>query len=247
LIWAYRKLGNLSNQQIHQIWRLQEWLYTQHTVILSSFLCKWNCQKMGCFVVKRYAVRMAKTWRYAVHKAEIGRHAVRQGMSPLWKWSVVHVLSLSGLGFQIKYSVTNVRKTTTFCLKHSFCKNKTPSPFTQTWVWLALSFHVNVSFMLKDDRGKCEWKPTIKYSTKYCVFVSFLHIHTKYLDLQACKKLAHSGVKAFDNYMCTSVNVKKCTSYIVNENYKICYTVQYIQVQDLYMFTMLCTFYVFTS
>jgi len=39
--------------------------------------------------------------------------------------------------------------------------------------------------------------------------VSFLHIHTNYLDLQAYKKLAHGGVKAFDDYMCTSVNVKK--------------------------------------
>jgi len=73
-------------------------------------------------------------------------------------------------------------------------------------------------------------------------------IHTKYLDLQARKKRAHSGVKAFDDYMCTSVNVKKCIlSYIVNENYKICYTVQYIKVQDLYLFTMLCTFYVLTG
>ena len=52
---------------------------------------------------------------------------------------------------------------------------------------------------------------------KLCL-LSFLHIHTKYLDLQACKKLAHGGVKAFDDYLCTSVNVKKCISYIVNEN-----------------------------
>jgi len=40
--------------------------------------------------------------------------------------------------------------------------------------------------------------------------VSFLHIHTKYLDLQACQELAHGGVKAFYDYMCASVNVKKC-------------------------------------
>ena len=72
--------------------------------------------KNGSFVVKRYAVRMVKTWRYAVHKAEIGRHAVRKGMSPSGKWIVVHVLSLSDLGFQIKNIVTKVRKTTTFCL-----------------------------------------------------------------------------------------------------------------------------------
>ena len=82
--------------------------------------------KKGYFVVKQYAVRMAKTWQYAVHKAEIGWHAVRKGMSPSWKWIVVHVLSFSGSGFQIKYSVTKVRKTTTFCLKHSFCKTSLP-------------------------------------------------------------------------------------------------------------------------
>ena len=58
-----------------------------------------------------------------------------------------------------------------------------------------------------------------------------------------CKKLAHSRVKAFDDYMCTSVNVKKCISYIVNENDKICYTVHYIKVQDLYILTMIYTFY----
>jgi len=52
---------------------------------------------------------------------------------------------------------------------------------------------------------------------------------------QACKKVAHGGVKAFDDYMCTSVNVKKCISYIVIEDYKICYTVHYIKVQDLYI------------
>ena len=57
--------------------------------------------------------------------------------------------------------------------------------------------------MLKEDRCKCEWKPTTKYETKYICLVNFLHIHTKYLELQACKKLAHGGVRAFDDYMCT--------------------------------------------
>ena len=90
-------------------------------------------------------------------------------------------------------------------------------------------------FMLKEDRCKCKCNPTTKYATKYICLVSFLHIHTKYLHLQACKKLAHGGVKAFGDYMCTSVNVKKCISYIGNENYKICYTVQYIKVQVLYI------------
>ena len=105
--------------------------------------------KNGCFVVKWYAVHLAKTWRYALRKAEIGPHAVRKGVSPSWKWIVVHVLSLSGLGFQIKYIVTKVRKTTTFCLKHSFRKTMPPSPFTQTLVCLALSFHVNDSIYVK--------------------------------------------------------------------------------------------------
>ena len=77
--------------------------------------------------------------------------------------------------------------------------------------------------LLKEDRCKCE--PRTQHATKYICLVSFLHIHTKYVDLQACKKLAHCGVKAFEDYMCTSVNVKKIISYIVNENMK--YATQY--------------------
>jgi len=122
---------------------------TQHTVIFSS-LCKRNCQKW-LFVVKRYAVREAKTWRYAVHKAEIGRHAKRKGVSPSLKWIVVDVLSLSGLEFQIKYIVTNVRKTTTFLFKIHLAKKCLTSPFTQTWDCLALYFHVNVSVYVKKE------------------------------------------------------------------------------------------------
>jgi len=79
---------------------------TQYTVILSYYVNEID--KKGCFVVKRHAVGEAKTWRYAVHKAEVGRHAVRTGVSPSWKWIVVHVLSLSGLRFQIKY-IENTR------------------------------------------------------------------------------------------------------------------------------------------
>ena len=74
---------------------------------------------------------------------------ITQGGVTLMVKVVVHVLSLSCLGFQIKYIVTKVRKTTTFCLKHLFCKNKCPSPFTQTWDCLALSFHVNVNVYVK--------------------------------------------------------------------------------------------------
>ena len=67
------------------------------------------------------------------------------------------------------------------------------------------------------------------------------HVFSKLsTDTHQILKLAHAGVKAFDDYLCTSVNVKKCIliSYIANENDKICYTVQYIKVQDLYIFTM---------
>jgi len=80
-------------------------------------------KKMVVLLLNGTHVRDAKTWRYAVRKEEIGWHAVRKGVSPSRKWIVVHVLSLSGLGFQIKYIITKVRKTTTFCLKHSFCNN----------------------------------------------------------------------------------------------------------------------------
>ena len=41
------------------------------------------------------------------------------------------------------------QKTTTFCLKHSFCKTIPPSLFTQTWVCLAISFHVHASVYVK--------------------------------------------------------------------------------------------------
>ena len=56
-----------------------------------------------------------------------------------------------------------------------------------------------------------------------------------YLDLQACKKLAHSEVKAFDDYMCTSVNMKKCISYIiVNEKKLHCTTYKSTRFIHLY-------------
>jgi len=72
--------------------------------------------------------------------------------------------------------------------------------------------------------------------SKYICLVNFLHIHTEPLDLQACKKLAHGAVNAFDDYMCTSVNVKKyIAKIIVNENNKICYTVQHIKYNKIYI------------
>jgi len=122
-----------------------------------------------------------------------------------------------------------------FCLKFILQKNAWPPLLHRLGTVLHSTFMWMLVFMLKKNRCKCEWKPTTKCATKYICLVSFLHIHTKYLDLHACKKLAHRRVKAFDDYMCTSVSVKKCISQIVNENYKICYTVQSIKVQDLYI------------
>ena len=74
---------------------------------------------------------MAKTWRYAVHKAEIGRHAARKGMSPSWKWIVVHVLSLSGLGFHHEVNCDKSEKQQPL-FKTFILQKKPPSPFTQT-------------------------------------------------------------------------------------------------------------------
>ena len=127
LIWRYRKLGNLTRKQ------------TKINVCKNDCTCARNIlfyllyvneiAKNGWFVVKRYPVREAKTWQSAVHKAEKGRHAVRKGVSTSWKWIMVHALSLSGLGFQIKYIVTKVRKTTNYWLKHLFCKTNASLPF----------------------------------------------------------------------------------------------------------------------
>ena len=61
---------------------------------------------------------------------------------------MVHALSLSGLEFQIKYIVTKVKKNF-FVENIYFAKINAPSPFTQTWDCLALSFHVNVSVYVK--------------------------------------------------------------------------------------------------
>jgi len=44
-------------------------------------------------------------------------------------------------------------------------------------------------------------KPNNQIYNKIHMFSKLLHIDTKYLDLQACKKLAHGGIKAFDDYM----------------------------------------------
>jgi len=114
------------------------------------------------------------------------------------------------------------QKNNNFLFKTFYILHRPGSALHFPFMWMIL-------FMLKEERCKCEWKPTTKYTTKYICLVSFLHIHTNYLDLQACKKLAHGGVKAFDDYMCNNVNMKKSISYIVNENNKICYTVQYIK------------------
>jgi len=128
LIWGYRKLGNLTSKRT-KINVCKNDCTCARNILSFYLLYVDEIAKNGCFVVKRYAVREAKTWGYAVHKAEIGRHAVRKGVSPSVKWIVVHALSLSGLGFQIKYIVTKVRKTTTYWLKHLFCKTNASLPF----------------------------------------------------------------------------------------------------------------------
>ena len=68
------------NKQTHQSLCFQEFLYMciQHTVIL-SYLCKWKCPKWLFFVVKRYTLREAKKWRYAVRNAKIERYTERKG------------------------------------------------------------------------------------------------------------------------------------------------------------------------
>jgi len=52
----------------------------QHLVILSS-LCKWKRPKWLFFVVKRYAEREAKKWRYYTQYAmpKIKRYAIPKG------------------------------------------------------------------------------------------------------------------------------------------------------------------------
>ena len=80
------------------------------------------------------------------------------------------------------------------------------------------------------------------FAPKCIRLVCFLHIHTKYLDLQACKKLAHGGVEAFHDNMCTNVNVKRCTRYIVNVKIKYAtHSVQHTKYKIYTIFTMLCT------
>ena len=68
----------------------------------------------------------------AVRSTQSRKRAARStqgGVALMEKWIVVHVLSLSGLRFQIKCIVTKVRKTITFCLKHSFCTKNASLPF----------------------------------------------------------------------------------------------------------------------
>jgi len=77
----YRKLGHLISK--HTKFNVCKNDCTCARNILSFFLLYVNeITKNGCFVVKWYAVREAKQWRYAVCKAEIGRHAVRKGCHP---------------------------------------------------------------------------------------------------------------------------------------------------------------------
>jgi len=126
LIWGYQNLGNLTSKHTKINVCMNDCTCARN--ILSFYLLFVNeIAKNDCFVVKWYAVREAKTWLYAVHKAEIVRYAVRKGVSSSWKWIVVHVLSLSGLGFQIKYIVTKVKKN--FLFKTFILQNNASLPF----------------------------------------------------------------------------------------------------------------------
>jgi len=51
-----------------------------------------------------------------------------QEVSPSWKWIVVHVVSLSGLGFQIKYIATKVKKNN-FLFKTFILQKNASLPF----------------------------------------------------------------------------------------------------------------------
>jgi len=77
---------------------------------------------------------------------------------------------------------------------NNFLLKMPPSLLHRLGTVLHFPFMWMLVFVLKGDRCKCEWKQTTKYATKYIREVSFLHIHTSYLDLQACKKLARGRV-----------------------------------------------------
>jgi len=142
--------------------------------------------------------------------AKIGRNAVRKGGVTLMVMDCV----INFIRFMIPDQVycNRSQKSTTICLKQLFYKtSKWPLPhFTQTLDCLALSLLVNVSVYVKREYMLMWIKTNNQIWNKNKCLVSFLHIHIKYLDLQARKKRTHSGVKAFDDYICTSVNVTKC-------------------------------------
>jgi len=79
------KKGNLTSKHTKFYVCKNDCTCTCARNILSFYFLYVNeIAKNGCFVVKRYAVREAKTWRYEVRKVEIGRHAVRKWVSPAW-------------------------------------------------------------------------------------------------------------------------------------------------------------------
>ena len=174
-----------------------------------SFLCKRKFQNWLLLLLLK-GTQCARP-KMAVRSTQGQNRAARSTQG-----DVTHLLKGCGINFirsRIPDQVycNKIRKATILCLKHLFCKNKCHSPLLHR---LGTVLHSScmwmLVFMLKENTCKCEWKPTTKYATKYICLVSFPHIHTKYLDLQTCKKLAHGGVKTFDDYICTSVNVKKC-------------------------------------
>ena len=79
MIWGYRKIEDLTSK--HTKFNVCKNDSTcAHNILLFYLLYVDEIDKNGCLVVKREA----KTWRYAVRKAEIGRQAARKGVSPAW-------------------------------------------------------------------------------------------------------------------------------------------------------------------
>ena len=166
MIWGYRKLGNLTSK--HTKINVCKKDCTCARNILSFYLLYVDeIAKNGCFVVQRYAVREAKTWRSAVHKAEIGRHAVRKGVSPSWKWIVVHALSFIRFRIPDQVYCNKSQKNNNLLVKTFILQNKCPPPLLHKFgSALHSPFMWMIVFMLKEDRCKCEWKPTnIQHNT----------------------------------------------------------------------------------
>jgi len=75
-------------------------------------------------------------------------------------------------------------------------------------------------------------------------FSTYTHKIFRPTSMQEASTLWWLGVRRLHVYQCEREKMHKLYS---ERKHKICYTVQHIKVQDLYIFTMLCTFYVLTG